>query len=536
MISLDIKAESTSSSPVNLDNSATEEEPTLSFSELLKGAKEKGSKDEENLKSLVDTKKDDKIIKDDNIILAIDDTEANTSKSDVKTNSLLSLLKNENTQSNELEINPKLSQNLTQKELKTLISDSKEYLKSQITQSDGYKQAQIKELPKTLDGLVNTAKTLGVDVSKITLEEVSPKTATLLQNRQINPDLGKQLQNQKESVVQKELPTQKETLSTSEIFTKKQSVDITTPTAQKTQNTTLKDALNITKQNQEVETKEIKNISENVDKKAQVQIDTTKTSSLKEPMQNTQASAQLAQNTQLNSKKSETKDVTKEIKTNVESIKTSEKTAQVDNSILASISSEVSKMVSSSESTTSSLEQLLSNSKNEEDKNSLNSLLSTSSKTQTENVLQTDDFEVKLNEAKQMIKYLSNDVKSAIDNYKSPFTRLRVQLNPQNLGDVDLTVVQRGNNLHVNLSSNNVAINTLAMNMNELRTQLQNSGINNASFNFNSQDNSGQNAGQQQQQNGQNNQNAHEQYSYFENEEQNEEILKSLEIVVPRYI
>ena len=147
-----------------------------------------------------------------------------------------------------------------------------------------------------------------------------------------------------------------------------------------------------------------------------------------------------------------------------------------------------------------------------------------------------DSFEVKLNEAKQMIKYLSNDVKSAIEDYKSPFTRVKIQLNPQRLGEVDLTIVQRGKNLHVNISSNNAAINTLAANVSELRTQLNNSGINNASLNFNnSSQNSDTNAGHQSQQHRQNEKDAHEKYNYFENEELNEEVLSSLEIVVPNY-
>ena len=134
-----------------------------------------------------------------------------------------------------------------------------------------------------------------------------------------------------------------------------------------------------------------------------------------------------------------------------------------------------------------------------------------------------------------MIKYISQDVKNAIEDYKSPFTRIKVQLNPQKLGEVDLTVVQRGKNLHVNISSNNTAINTLSMNANELRTQLVNNGINNATLNFNnSSQNSEQNTSQQQQ-NHHNERKADEEYNYFDNEEQNEEILNSLEIVVPNY-
>ncbi|MEA3228900.1 MAG: flagellar hook-length control protein FliK, partial [Campylobacterota bacterium] len=179
---------------------------------------------------------------------------------------------------------------------------------------------------------------------------------------------------------------------------------------------------------------------------------------------------------------------------------------------------------------TKRLEALL-NSKKEESKDKTSLL-----KAETTTVHKADNFEIKLNEAKQMMKYLSSDLKTAIDNYKSPFTRVKVQLNPQRLGEVDLTVVQRGKNLHVNISSNNTAVNTLAMNINELRVQLNSSGINNATINFNnSAQNSesdtarGQNPQQQEQQN------AKKEYNYFDNEEQNEEIISSLEIIVPNY-
>jgi flagellar hook-length control protein FliK len=134
-----------------------------------------------------------------------------------------------------------------------------------------------------------------------------------------------------------------------------------------------------------------------------------------------------------------------------------------------------------------------------------------------------------------MTKYLSQDVKSAIDNYKAPFTRIKVQLNPQQFGEMDLTVVQRGKNLHINLSSNNAAINTLAMNANDLKVQLQNTGINNASLNFNNNSQSQDGSASQQQHSHQNRRDANEEYNYFTSNDENEEVLSSLEIVVPYY-
>jgi len=140
-------------------------------------------------------------------------------------------------------------------------------------------------------------------------------------------------------------------------------------------------------------------------------------------------------------------------------------------------------------------------------------------------VAKADSFEVKMQEAKQMMRYLSQDIKKAIDEYKPPFSRVKVQLNPQRLGEIDLTVVQRGQNVHINLSSNNAAINILTNNLTELKTQLQQSGINNASFNFNSSS----------QQQNQEHERQKASYEYFAKED-DEEFSNSLEIIIPQYV
>lgn len=157
------------------------------------------------------------------------------------------------------------------------------------------------------------------------------------------------------------------------------------------------------------------------------------------------------------------------------------------------------------------------------------------SKSEAIQIPKADSFDLKLHEAKQMTKYISADVKTAIEDYKSPFTRVKVQLNPERLGAVELTVVQRGKNLHINLSSNNAAINALAMNANDLKVQLTNNGINNATLNFNNSSQSSENSFSGGQQNSQQQREANREYNYFENEESSEEVLNSLEIVVPHY-
>lgn len=48
---------------------------------------------------------------------------------------------------------------------------------------------------------------------------------------------------------------------------------------------------------------------------------------------------------------------------------------------------------------------------------------------------------------KETLQYFSQDLKEAVDQYKAPITKLSITLNPNNLGEVEVTLIQRGNNL-----------------------------------------------------------------------------------------
>lgn len=390
MISLESKTQtSATSSPLNIAPKEEDPKAALSFSELLRGVSEK---------------KDDKIIQNGALVLALDEeVSADTKASSIKATALLELLKGEQKEASKLplELNPEATKDLTHKEIKVLIKDAKEYLKNKIISSEGFKKVETENLPKTLKGLVQVAKKFGIDIGKITLEEVKQSTVVLSQQVKVEQVLKE--------------------IKDTRLF-KAQSI-------------------------KEITTEQLVN---------------TKIGTLRA-----------------------TRDVSK------------------------------------------SLETLLRGETKESTQNQ---------KLDGLNIAKADSFEIKLNEAKQMTKYLSADVKTAIEDYKSPFTRIKVALNPQRLGSVELTVIQRGKNLHINISSNNAAINALALNANDLKVQLNNSGINNASLNFNNNSPSlEQGSFGQQQRNFQNEKEAKDEYNYFGNEEKNEEILNSLEIVVPYY-
>jgi flagellar hook-length control protein FliK len=150
--------------------------------------------------------------------------------------------------------------------------------------------------------------------------------------------------------------------------------------------------------------------------------------------------------------------------------------------------------------------------------------------------LKADSLEVKAKEAAQSMRHFASDLKEAVQEYKPPFTRLTMKLNPEKLGEVEVTLVQRGNNVHVNIQSNNTnSVAFLAHNATELKAQLASQGITNATMNFMSggDNQSNQQAGQQQQQQGQ--QHRFRAYESFEELKQSEEQLSALEIIIPNY-
>ena len=437
-------------------------------------------------------KADQKTLKEGALALHLDAKESTETKADAKDSSkkgeLLSLLKNDNTQDTKgFIINPELTTMMDAKSLKNAIKDAREYLKDQIKNSLAYKQGEIKELPKTTKGLVALAKKIGIDVEKITIETVQAKSKKDIK-------LEDAVTTKKVSV--------KETPNAQKTETKNTAAEVKAqPLTQPSEDTTLK-KVSLFKLSQNVASSHT--TAELVDKK---QLKTEKA-----PEKSDSALRALLHG----EKNINTRPLNLETKTE-------------------------SKIESKHKTHSSVLSQLLHG----ETSDNKNINIQTPADASTvkpvfshgEHSIHTKDVDqdlgVKINEAKQMVKYLAHDIKQAIEDYKPPFTRIKVKLNPAKFGEVDLTVIQRGKNVHVNISSNSAAINTLAQNANDLKVQLNQNGMNNASLNFNS---SSDNQGQQQQQSGHHKENAKKAYEYFDNDETNEEILSSLEIVVPRYI
>ena len=570
MISLDVKQSSSADvSPLSI--LPKDEKPTLSFASLLNAVGTLNTVQED-----VDTKSIQKGI----LTLVLDDTEDTTldiSTKDSKKTDILSLLKNDKKISlknddEPLELNPKITTTMTPNELKTVIYQAKKYIKYQIVNSDAFKKHEIESLPKTLKGLVQVAKKIGIEISKITLEKVqehSIENKTIKQEIKVKQKTSNAPSNLNDAVkiqtnVKQKVPNAVNSLN--DVTKSKINVKQKVPNAVNTSNDVTKSKINV---KQEVPnavntsndvTKSKINVKQevpnavnslnavdisSVDNDIQAQKESQKQEltvkevpkNLKEtPLFKAQSKTKITTQELVNVKSiiTEPKNLKEKTQNTLELLLRGEKASHSVNKnspLTADFSVATAKVIAPSIETkvVESLESLLKSSETQSD--------DSKSKIDGLNLVKADSFEVKLHEAKQMMKYLSSDIKTAIEDYKSPFTRVKVQLNPQKLGEVDLTIVQRGKNLHINLSSNNAAINTLAMNASDLKVQLSNNGINNASLNFNNnaQTSDGSFGSQTQQQQQQQRDEAQSKYNYFAQEDNKEEILSSLEIVVPYY-
>jgi len=128
---------------------------------------------------------------------------------------------------------------------------------------------------------------------------------------------------------------------------------------------------------------------------------------------------------------------------------------------------------------------------------------------------------------RETLDNFSSNLKEQVAAYKSPFMRFNITLNPLNLGEVEITMVNRGNNLHINFSSNTQTMNLFLQNQAEFKNSLVNMGFTELEMNFSDQNQPKKEQGQK---------------SYkgskfgSGNAEQSEPSAPRLELVVPRYV
>jgi len=130
--------------------------------------------------------------------------------------------------------------------------------------------------------------------------------------------------------------------------------------------------------------------------------------------------------------------------------------------------------------------------------------------------------------SKESLNQFATDLKEKIEAYKPPIMKVELALSPKNLGDVDITLLTRGNNLHVNISSNATTMNLFTQNQTEVKNALVSMGFTNLEMNFSDQNNK-----EQAQQNAHKNNNGNFEEFTTDSVEENTTLM---EIVIPQYV
>lgn len=139
--------------------------------------------------------------------------------------------------------------------------------------------------------------------------------------------------------------------------------------------------------------------------------------------------------------------------------------------------------------------------------------------------------------AREALSSFVNQFEQEVKKFKPPMRQISMELSPKELGNIELTITQRGNSLHISVVSNPQALQLFAQNHGELRQNLLNAGFEGVDLSFSSSNGqSGQSGGQNQDSEQSQKGEANSLDSLAQNAQNNaqSEIL-AMEITLPRY-
>lgn len=98
--------------------------------------------------------------------------------------------------------------------------------------------------------------------------------------------------------------------------------------------------------------------------------------------------------------------------------------------------------------------------------------------------------------ARESVRNFAQALREEVLNYKPPITKLSLELNPQNLGTLELTITKKGKDLHIQVVSNATAVGLFLQNQVDFKNNLAQVGFENVDLSFSSNENGGGNKGQ----------------------------------------
>lgn len=162
-------------------------------------------------------------------------------------------------------------------------------------------------------------------------------------------------------------------------------------------------------------------------------------------------------------------------------------------------------------------------------------------KTLTNNATSTNQLrsEARTNNinAREALSSFVNQFEQEVKKFKPPMRQISMELYPKELGNIELTITQRGNSLHISVVSNPQALQLFAQNHGELRQNLLNAGFEGVDLSFSSSNGQSSQSGGQNQDSEQNQKGeANSLDSLAQNPQgSTESEILAMEITLPRY-
>lgn len=91
----------------------------------------------------------------------------------------------------------------------------------------------------------------------------------------------------------------------------------------------------------------------------------------------------------------------------------------------------------------------------------------------------------KIFDARETMRHFAYALRQEIQNYKPPLSKITIELQPANLGSVEVSIISQGKNIQIQLHSNQNTLNLFIQNQSDLRTALSQIGYENVAMSFN---------------------------------------------------
>ena len=90
----------------------------------------------------------------------------------------------------------------------------------------------------------------------------------------------------------------------------------------------------------------------------------------------------------------------------------------------------------------------------------------------------------KIFDARETMRHFAHNLRSEIQNYKPPLSRITLELQPANLGSVEVSIISQGKNIQIQLQANQNTLNLFIQNQSDLRSALAQIGYENVAMSF----------------------------------------------------